>query len=229
MQKQAPGTEYGLRTVSSAGEFFNVVRIPGTLTTIAHDTAADLARRSDEAIVAYILESGDTDAFGHLYDRYANKVYRKCLSVIKEANTAQDLVHDIMVRVFTNLPKFKGDSKFGSWVYAITYNRCMDFLRKQQRYRVSEFDAENDPRGGQEDHEPSYRELVAIRTQQLEVLMEELHEMDRMVLLMKYQDELSVAEMAETLEVGESAIKMRLKRARDRLQKLHESRYGKDP
>jgi RNA polymerase sigma-70 factor (ECF subfamily) len=200
----------------------------GVLTPTAHDTEAALAKSSDEAIVAHILASGDTDAFGLLYDRYANKVYRKCLSVIKEVNTAQDLVHDIMVRVFTNLPKFKGNSKFGSWVYAITYNRCMDHLRKQQRVRVSEFDAEHDPRGGIEDHQPSYRELVDIRTRQLEALMDELHEMDRMVLLMKYQDELSVADMAETLDVGESAVKMRLKRARDRLQKLYEVRYPDD-
>ena len=74
--------------------------------------------------MARILETGDTELFGIIYDRYANKVYRKCLSVIKESDTAQDLVHDILVKVFVSLPTFKGQSKLGSWIYAITYNPC---------------------------------------------------------------------------------------------------------
>jgi hypothetical protein len=94
------------------------------LTAAAPSPAASPAESlDDEALVAHILATGDTELFGIIYDRYANKVYRKCLSVIKESNTAQDLVHDILVKVFVSLPTFKGQSKLGSWIYAITYNR----------------------------------------------------------------------------------------------------------
>ena len=185
----------------------------------------DTQSLEDDQLVALILETGQTDLFGILYDRYANRVYRKCLSVVKESNTAQDLVHDILVKVFVNLPKFQGKSKFGSWVYAITYNQCMDYLRNQQRFRMSEFDVENDPRGGVEDDEVSYREMVGIKSHQLEGLMEEMPEIDRMVLLMKYQDDMSVADIEEALGIGGSAVKMRLKRARERLLELYQARY----
>lgn len=188
----------------------------------------DTERLTDEALVELILSSGNTDLFGQIYDRYANLIYRKCLSVLKSEAAAQDLVHDILIKVFLSLPGFQGKSRFSSWVYAITYNKCMDQLRKQKRYRETELDSEQEPLGGKEDDELSYREIVAIRADRLQELMGQLPELDRMVLLMKYQDELSVKDMEEMLSLGSSAVKMRLMRARERLLELYKQQYPDD-
>lgn len=186
----------------------------------------EAGKLTDQEILDRIL-GGETELFGILYDRYANKVYRKCLSIVKDQSTAQDLVHDIMIKVFTSLPKFQGRSKFGSWVYAITYNKCIDFVRNRKKGGEVELD---DEREGIEDdsEEMPYADIVAMKADRLRELMWELQEVDRVVLLMKYQDELSVQEIEEALGIKSSAVKMRLKRARERLKALYRERYGND-
>ncbi|MFT7588975.1 MAG: RNA polymerase sigma factor (sigma-70 family) [Limisphaerales bacterium] len=186
--------------------------------------AKDVTKLSDQEIINLMMESGETDLFGKLYDRYSNKVYRKCLSIMKESNTAQDLVHDIMLKVFVSLPKFQGKSKFGSWVYAITYNKCIDHLRNKQRYKEVELEPDREP-SDEDDDEHSYHDVVSIKVSRLIELLWELSEVDRVILLMKYQDELSVQEIEELLQIKSSAVKMRLKRARERLRELYASKY----
>jgi RNA polymerase sigma-70 factor (ECF subfamily) len=186
----------------------------------------EAGKLTDQEILDRIL-GGETELFGILYDRYANKVYRKCLSIVKDQSTAQDLVHDIMIKVFTSLPKFQGRSKFGSWVYAITYNKCIDFVRN--RKKVGEVELDDDREGIEDDSEEMpYADIVAMKADRLRELMWELQEVDRVVLLMKYQDELSVQEIEEALDIKSSAVKMRLKRARERLKALYRERYGDD-
>lgn len=188
----------------------------------------DTTELTDQELVNQILESGNTDLFAVLYDRYANLIYRKCLSILKSEATAQDMVHDILIKVFLSLPTFQGKSKFSSWVYSISYNKCMDYLRAQKRYRETELDTDEELLGGAEDDEISYREIVAIRSDRLQELMNQMPEVDRMILLMKYQDELSVKEMEESLSLGSSAVKMRLLRARERLLELYKKNYPDD-
>ena len=71
-----------------------------------------------------------------LYERYADKVYRRCISFVKEASIAEDLTHDIFIKVYLNLGRFKQKSKFSTWLYSITYNFCVDYVRKKQKDNV---------------------------------------------------------------------------------------------
>ena len=64
-----------------------------------------LGSLTDKEIIDKILETGETELFGELYDRYANKVYRKSISMVKERALAQDLTHDILIKAFLNLSK----------------------------------------------------------------------------------------------------------------------------
>lgn len=185
---------------------------------------ANIQAYSDQELIQLILETGETEHFGILYDRYANKVYRKCLSIVKETNTAQDLSQDILVKAFLSLPKFEGKSKFSSWLYSITYNKCIDYLRNQQKYKEIEFDPSKEP-GGIDDDDQANEEIVSIKVSRLRKLMEKLSEEDRLILLMKYQDEMSIQDIERILEIGSSAVKMRLKRARERLRDLYRAMY----
>jgi RNA polymerase sigma-70 factor (ECF subfamily) len=179
----------------------------------------------DAQLIELISSTGDTEHFGLLYDRYSNKVYRKCLSIVKDQSTAQDLVHDIMVKIFLSLPKFQGRSRFSSWVYAITYNKCIDYLRNQKKLKESELDPERDGEA-EEDDAISEQELASIKASRLKELLWKLSESDRMILMMKYMDELPVKEIEELLNIKSSAVKMRLKRARERLLELYQVQYG---
>jgi len=178
-----------------------------------------VAELSDWDIIQRI-GNGEKPLLEVLYDRYATKIFHKCLSITKDRDISQDLSHDIMIKVFINLSKFKGTSDFSFWVYSITYNYCMDYLKKKKRFRVTPYDAAAFKEVSMDEVELENKVLKDLQLDQLEKLFEELKDDDKMILLMRYQDAMSVKQIATTLRVGESAVKMRLKRSRDRLAEL---------
>lgn len=176
---------------------------------------------SDEELVLALQHSMEADRFGVLYDRYTTKVYQKCIGMVRDQDIAKDLTHDIFLKAFVNLAKFDHRSKFGTWLYSITYNYCLDHLRRNQRRRTT--DVEDDMLEDDTQEDRFEAELLSMRAENLETVLEALEPGDKAVLFMKYQDDLSIKEMMEMLQVGESAVKMRILRARERaLSKYHE-------
>ncbi len=176
---------------------------------------------TDEEIVERVL-NGEQHLLEMLYDRHSPKIFHKCLSLIKDREAAKDCTHDIIVKVFMNLANFKGRSAFSLWVYSITYNYCMDYLSKQKKMNfsdVSDYEYDNLPN---DDSSLENKLLQDLKLTQLETVFEKLNTDDRMLLMMRYQDGMSVKDISESLNLGESAIKMRLKRSRDRLADLIE-------
>lgn len=174
---------------------------------------------SDWEIIQKVLQ-GEQALLEVLYDRYSGKVYYKCLSITHDREISKDLAHDVMIKIFMNLSKFKGTSDFSFWVKSITYNYCMDYLKKKKRLSFDEFESADFEQVPIDEIELEHKILKEVQLTQLEALLEELKGNDRMILLMRYQDGMSVKQIAETLKVSVSAVKMRLKRSRDRLAEL---------
>ncbi len=195
---------------------------PFETTKTGENKLADIRTLPDKDLVALIIESGNTSLFGELYDRYANKIYRKCISMVKNTEDAQDLAHEVLVKAFLNISKFAGNSSFSTWVYAIPYNQCIDFIRSKQRLKISDTDNERLPDLTDESGEElSDKELFEIEINLLMQLLQQLNADDRAILLMKYQDDMSIEDIQTILSLNSSAVKMRLKRARDRLRILY--------
>jgi len=171
---------------------------------------------SDEELIHEITKNGRSDLFGKLYDRYANKVYRKCIGFSKDHETAQDMVQDIFMKVFFQLPKFKGKSRFSTWLYTITYNFCVEYYRRTSKHHF--VDIQNQP--DEIDESADEMALLQVRSDKLKVAMRQISPEDRAILMMKYQDQTPIKEMMETLEISESAVKMRLARARQRAKEV---------
>jgi len=174
---------------------------------------------SDWDLIQRILD-GDKSLLEILYDRYASKAFYKCLSITKDPEISKDLSHDIMIKVFMSLSSFKGTSDFSFWVYSITYNYCMDYLRKQKKTRFDSYDAIAFDQVSTDEIELENKILKDLQIDQLHVLFKRLKEVEKLILLMRYQDGMTVKQIAATLNIGESAIKMRLKRSRDQLAQL---------
>lgn len=189
----------------------------------------DLKQLNDRQLIDRILSSGDTSLFSVLYDRYANKVYRKCIGMVRNKDDAQDLAHDILVKAFLNISNFEGNSTFSTWIYAISYNQCIDFLRQRQKLPTNDYEESDNLLNYQDDDtQIAEKELFEMGVERLNLLIYQLSEDDRAILLMKYQDGMSIDNIILVLNVTESAVKMRLKRARDRLRKLYEKQFGKN-
>ena len=167
----------------------------------------------EEELIKRLIYSNDTSAFAILYDKYSDKIYYKCLSFVKNKQLAQDLTHDVFVKIFITIKKFKFESSFSTWVYRITYNFCIDFLRRQQKQNFSRLNDEDDLI----DEEENIDELFAISVDKLENILEEISVEEKAILLMKYQDDLSIKDIMSTLDISESATKMRLKRAKEKV------------
>lgn len=175
---------------------------------------------SDKKIVEQIIATGNMELFHVLYDRYVDKVYRKCLLLTKDKEVSKDLTHDILIKVFLNLSKLKKITNFSLWVHSITYNHCIDYLRLKNKFKHEDYDEALFENITEEEIEREQQELKELRLSELEVVFEQLNQEERLILLMRYKDGLSIKAIAKAFEVGESAVKMRLKRSRDHLAAL---------
>ncbi len=173
------------------------------------------ARMSDEALVLGIVEEGHTEWFDVLYRRYSGKVYRKCLSFSRDSDIAADMAQDVLVKVYHQLEKFSAKSKFSTWLYAITYNFCVEYYRKSSRFQFLSLEDNMDPSDDFEDLEP-----LMSRCRHLHKALDLISPEDKALLLLKYQEDLSIKDLTERFRISDSAIKMRLSRARQRVKEL---------
>lgn len=161
--------------------------------------------------------------FDILYNRYVNKVYGKCVSLIKDSALAEDATQEIFLKIFLNISKFNRLSKFSTWVYSITYNFCIDLMRKHKKIQnMLDTDNENLPDLEEDigDHE-----IIEMEIDRLAHVLDQLQVDDRAVLLMKYQDDMSIKEISEVLSKSESAVKMKIKRAKAKAQTEYKKLY----
>jgi len=181
------------------------------------DTIKDL---TDKEVIEKIIQKGEKELLEIIYERYATKVFHKCISLIKNREIAKDLAHDIMIKIFLSLSKFKGKSAFSLWVHSITYNHCMDYLRKKKKLKYESYVEKDYEHLTNDTTQKEEAILMELQLTQLEEVFVELHAEEKLILLMRYQDGMSIKQIGQTLNLGESAVKMRLKRSRDRLAKL---------
>jgi len=173
---------------------------------------------SDEDLVKTIVSSNDTLLFEILYDRYDKVVYNKCYGFSKSEDEAEDLTQDIFLKLFVKLKTFKGKSKFSTWLYAFTYNHCVNYVNRSTAKKIEKQSV------GTENIEDKYynpevddNSINQLRVEKLKEALEQISPEEKMILLLKYQDNLSIKELTEAFDIGESAVKMRLKRAKEKL------------
>lgn len=170
---------------------------------------------SDEQLVSLFIDTQKNLYFEQLYDRYADKVYRKCMSFVKDEAKAEDFTHDIFMKLVLNIASYKASAKFSTWLYSITYNYCIDQLRVAKKYVEYSLNYDFDLA------EDNDAELAELEEQRLRKALQKIVPEEKSLLMMKYQDELSIKEIATTLGISESAVKMRLLRAKERLKKVY--------
>lgn len=175
---------------------------------------------SDDKIVTLIIKEHKTNLFEILYDRYAPMIYRKCMSLTHHPSTAKDLMQDIMIKIFLNIAQFEGRSNFSLWVNTISYNHCMQYFKLNKRLQISSEDLSIYEGIAIQDIEEEHQELQQLQVKQLMLLLEQIKSEYKLILVMRYFSDMSVKEIAESLEIGESAVKMRLKRGREKLAQL---------
>ncbi len=183
---------------------------------------------TDSELIARYLRDQNTMYFTVLYRRYAGKVFAKCISMLADEGQARDATQDIFIKVLLNLAKFTEQSSFSTWVYSITYNYCIDMIRKKKKMPLL-FTEDLGKISRETDPEVPDSVLLEMKQERLEKVIDRLPPGDKAILMMKYIDDMQIKEIGEILGKTESAIKMQIMRAKQRSQAIYNELYGHDP
>lgn len=179
---------------------------------------------TDEELVAEYLKTQNVAYFDKLYERYSGKIFAKCISLLKYESVAEDAMQEIFMKILLNLSKFSGKSKFSTWIYSITYNFCIDIIRRKKKDPSMLMDNFSDGNDVIDDVDDAF--LLETNIARLKVILEEIPTSDKAILLMKYQDEMSIRDIGMVLDKSESAIKMKIKRAKQKFRSIYQETYN---
>ncbi|WP_317167209.1 RNA polymerase sigma factor [Tenacibaculum pelagium] len=171
---------------------------------------------NDQLYIEKILK-GNTNAYATLVDKYKVMVYTLAFKMMQNKEEAEEVSQDTFIKVYKNLSKFKGESKFSTWIYKIAYRTCLDALKKRKnKYNTDTIDEVTinkikTTEGILESIEKKERAVV------IKQCMQDLPEDERTILWMFYFDELSLKEIIDVTDFSEANVKVKLHRARKRL------------
>ena len=182
-----------------------------------------MAHIEDEHYINLIL-NGNPNAFATLVDRYKNMVYTLALKMVTNKEQAEEIAQDTFIKIYNSLNKFKGESKFSTWIYKITYTTCLDALKKSKREKKVSYI--------EDFSEHQTKELESIldtidekeRNQVIQNCLQELPQDEAFLLTLYYFDDQSVDEISKVTNNSVSNIKVKLFRTRKKLASILKSR-----
>ena len=162
-----------------------------------------------------LSQQGDKESFGLLVKKYETKVYSLAFQFTRNAAVSEDLAQEIFIKAYFGLPKFKGESEFGTWIYRIGVNHIKDFLRKKPKELSLDIVPEDKSARAEEQD-------VRANEQRRAVVMARLQDLPlkyRVILTLRDIEGLSYDEIAKTLRISAGTVDSRLFRARQSLRK----------
>lgn len=169
-------------------------------------------------------QSGDREAFGQLVERHTRRVFSLVSHLVRRRDDVEDLAQEIFLKAFVAIKSYNFEASFGTWLGRIAVNHSYDYLRRERSSRVQYFGQmpEESSRKIQERAETMGSrapdaEQQALLKEWVGALLERAPEADRVILVLKEMEELSVEEIAEVMRLSKAAVKVRLHRARKRM------------
>lgn len=187
---------------------------------------------TDEELVELACRAGDGDLrpFDRLVERHRGKVLANCRYLTRAAADSEDLAQEVFLKAFFALERFEGRSAFTSWLQRIKINHCLNYLEKKRRRPSVDID-DPDFRDREELRvEPvaqRHVEMISER-ERIVFILDSLTEALRVPLVLRDADGASYMEIAEKLGISLSAVKMRIKRAREEFRSRWLDAFG-DP
>jgi RNA polymerase sigma-70 factor (ECF subfamily) len=169
-------------------------------------------------------QRGESEAFEPLVRKYQQRVFSIVYHLVRRRDEVEDLAQEIFLKAFRAIGNYNFQASFGTWLSRIATNHCYDYMRHQRSLRVSYYwqlgeDAQRELEAGAEGSEAkgsSHLDQAAAR-EIVDKLLERAPEKDRTILVLKELEDYSVEEIANTLNLKSSAVKVRLHRARKRM------------
>ncbi len=181
--------------------------------------ARQLKDWSDQELIAEYQVSSNSRCLEELYLRYHLKVRKYCHTILKDKETAGDMMQDTFIKVSSHLAKLKNASTFVGWLFQIARNLCLDHIKRQSKTKAARIEETLDLADEIIDLEDL--EAKEFQITLMEILINELNEQDKKMLKLKYVDKISIKGIQAEFELSESAVKMRLARARKKVLRMY--------
>ena len=172
------------------------------------------------------LARGDQAAFRELVETFKRKVYFLALDMVGNPVDAEDVSQDVFLKIHRSFRTFKKDAKLGSWIYRITYNACIDHLRKKQSAPAAVGDEVLEARLHAEPAMPVSPALDPARAAEsgllqdsINLALEKVSPQEKAVFLLRHYEDYMLKDIAKTLDLSVGSVKSYLFRAVKKLQK----------
>ena len=175
-----------------------------------------MVKNSDQIYIDKVLQ-GDTNAFAYLINKYKDMAYTLAIKVVKNHEDAEEVAQDSFLKAYEKLSSFKGNSKFSTWLYTIVYRNSITKIRKKKvaTSDIDDYVMDNYSEGSE------FPQLEAIKNGEQQKYVREaidrLPEKDALLITLFYMNESSVEEIEQITNLTQSNIKVKLFRARKKL------------
>jgi len=168
----------------------------------------------DDSYYVEMVKSGQTAQYSYIVDKYKNIVFSIAMKVLKNREDAEEMAQESFIKAYKSLHTFKGNAKFSTWLYRITYNTCITELRKRKVHFTSTEDVQikDEAQEMNLDGIPEENRAAVIKE-----AMSRLPEDEYTLVLLYYFEEQSIEEVARATALSESNAKVKLFRARKKL------------
>jgi RNA polymerase sigma factor (sigma-70 family) len=181
----------------------------------------------DYSLVRKALDLGDQKAYAELMQRYRDSVYFMLLKMVNNKDDADDLTIEAFGKAFKRLSQYTPNFAFSTWLFKIATNNCIDHIRKKKNNTFSIDKPFQDDEGGEmtmdlrsEQPDPEEKVMKKQKVMLMREVVEKLKPRYKMLIEMRYFEELSYEEIAEKLELPLGTVKAQLFRAREFLQNI---------
>jgi RNA polymerase sigma-70 factor (ECF subfamily) len=168
----------------------------------------------DLKLVQEVLK-GNIDSFNILVNKYEFPILRFIYNTIKDREAAEDIAQEVFITVYNKLYSFNTDYKFSNWLYQIAKNKCIDYIRKYKRVYEANVEDAHDIASNEVSPEQNaeFKETKKL----VEDFISTLNDMDKQIIILRYaNDDMTFSDIAEVLDMSESAVKRRYYKARER-------------
>ena len=186
--------------------------------------AIDVLSEEELVQAAKQAPEGDVRAFEQLVYMHQKRLLENCRHLTRDESNFEDLAQEVLVRAYFGLPKFEGKSSFGHWLKRIKVNHCLNHLKKQEGRTAVDVD---EP-GIQDDARLQVLPSIELtmehsdKRRRIRKVLNALPLTLRVPLVMCDMDDMSYDEVSQSLGIGLSAAKMRIKRAREEFRRLYD-------
>ena len=172
------------------------------------------------------LKKNDEIAFGFLVDLFSKKVYNTCIGMLQNLEDAQDVTQEIFITIHLNVKDFKEESSLSTWIYRISVNKCLEFIRKKNRKKRSGifrsiFSAEGEK--SIENHSDFSHPGIQLENKERSIILFKaiglLPEQQQTAYILHKVEQVSYNEIAVIMEVSLSSVESLLFRAKQNLKK----------